>query len=74
MLSLPALAAIATRYVRQHGASDADQVVDHVALAANFDTERAQAGVRLALIGRRLVLDRGGVLRLPDPHHDRIAA
>jgi hypothetical protein len=65
LLSLTALARIAERYVREHGPADAQDALDHVALAANLDRERAEAGIRLALVGRRLVLDKGAVLRCP---------
>jgi ATP-dependent protease Clp ATPase subunit len=64
ILSLPALARVAERYVREHGTSDVDQVVDHLVLAANFDRERAQAGLKLAVIGRLLVLDRDATIAL----------
>lgn len=66
MLSLTALARIAEREVRDWGPLDVDQVIDHLTVAAGMDTERAEAGLRLAVIGRRLELDRDATLRMPD--------
>ena len=63
ILSLTALARIAERHVRQHGPTDVDQVIDAVELAV-LDRDRATAGVRLAIIGGRLVLDRDATLKL----------
>lgn len=62
VLSLTALARIAERHVREHGPADAEDVVDHLFLACG-DRERAQAGVRLALLGQRITFDRDATVR-----------
>lgn len=63
MLSLTALSRIAVRFVRERGPVDAGDLVDHVTSACG-DRERAEAGIRLALIGGRVVLDRDATVRL----------
>jgi excisionase family DNA binding protein len=60
MLSLPALARAAEHHIRRHGPTTADDLV----LALDADHEHAQAGIRLALITGRLMLDRDATLRL----------
>jgi hypothetical protein len=75
LLSSTALSRIAERTVRQHGPTDIAALVDHLALAAHGDTERAEAGIRLGIIGQRLELDRGATVRIRNADEtDRAAA
>ena len=64
ILSLPAIARLAERQVRTDGPTTA---TDLIAWLVTVDVERtrAEAGVRLAVMGGRLALDRGGVLAIP---------
>lgn len=62
-MSLTALARIAERYVRAQGSVDAQDLVALLTEAANGNRERAEAGLRLAIIGRRVFLDRGATIR-----------
>lgn len=64
ILSLPALARHAERHVQTHGPVT---VADLLALLTPraADPERAEAGIRLAVVGGRLVLDRDATLRTP---------
>jgi hypothetical protein len=60
-LSLPVLARLAERRVRRHGPIAADALIAQLAPDASCP-DRAAAGVRLAVITGRLVLDRDGTL------------
>lgn len=63
MLSLPALARLAERLVISDGPRAADDLIAKIAAVDLIDRDRAEAGVRLAVITGRLVLDREAVLR-----------
>lgn len=66
MLSLPALARLAEQLVLDSGPLDADTLIAKLADLDLIVPERAEAGVRLAVITGRLTLGRGGVLVAPE--------
>jgi hypothetical protein len=62
--SLPAIARHAEQHIRQHGPTLADDAITELAPHPT-DRDRVEAGIRLAVIRGRLMLDRGGTLRIP---------
>lgn len=64
ILSLTALARIAERHVRTRGPIATNDLRDLMTTVA-ADVDRAEAGIRLAVIGGRLELDRDATLRIP---------
>jgi hypothetical protein len=64
ILSLPALARAAEHHVEQHGPTSVDDLLAVLTRRAACP-DRAEAGIRLAVIGGRLELDRDATLRTP---------
>lgn len=62
ILSLTAIARVAERHVRTRGPQTSEDLLALLATVA-ADPDRAQAGLRLAVIGGRLELDADGTLR-----------
>jgi hypothetical protein len=69
ILSLTAIARLAERHVRARGAVDVDELLELLTLAAGGTSvaarDRAEAGLRLAVIGERLRLDRAATIAMP---------
>jgi len=63
ILSLPAIARLAERQVRTDGPTTATDLIAWL-VAVDVDQTPAEAGVRLAVMGGRLALDRGGALAI----------
>jgi hypothetical protein len=70
LLSLPAIARVAERHVRQRGPATRDQLLAWTA-TVDVASDRAEAGLRLAVTCGRLELavdsERGAIYRVPQP-------